>query len=169
MAWSVELEVGMTGTRHEELLSALVDIAQKVVSGAGLELVELSVRGSSRRRLVRVDIDRPGPQGVDIDDCQRVSAALGETFENDDMLEGSYVLEVSSPGLDRPILTPADYRRNTGRRVIVQTREPIGNKREWRGVLQGLDGELVRLKDDEIGEVTISVDQVESARQDVEF
>ncbi len=159
----------MKGTRHEELLSTLVDIAQNVVSGAGLELVELSLRGSSRRRLLRVDIDRPGPHGVDIDDCQRVSAALGETLEHDDLLDDSYVLEVSSPGLDRPIVTPADYRRNTGRRVVVKTREPIDDKREWRGVLQGLEGELVRLTDDDIGEVTIGVDQVESARQDVEF
>jgi ribosome maturation factor RimP len=169
MDWSAEAGVGMKGTRHEELLNALVDIAQNVVSGAGLELVELSLRGSSRRRLLRVDIDRPGPQGVDIDDCQRVSAALGETLEQDDLLDDSYVLEVSSPGLDRPIHTPADYRRNTGRRVIVRTREPIDNKREWRGVLQGLEGKLVRLTDDDIGEVTIDVDQVESARQDVEF
>lgn len=159
----------MKGTRHEELVSALRQVAQRVVAEAGLELVELSLRGSSRRRLLRVDIDRPGPRGVDVDDCQRVSVALGETFERDDLLEDSYLLEVSSPGLDRPILTPADYRRNTGRRIVVRTLEPIDNKREWRGILQGLEGDNVRLQDDEDGEVTIRVDQVESARQDVEF
>jgi len=159
----------MKGTRHEELVSTLREAAQKVVAEAGLELVELSLRGSSRRRLIRVDIDRAGPKGVDIDDCQRVSAALGEALDDDDLLEDSFVLEVSSPGLDRPIVSATDYRRNTGRRVIVRTREAIGDRQQWRGVLLSLEGEKVRLQDDEVGEVTIGVDQVESARQDVEF
>ena len=93
----------MKGTRHEELVNALREVAQRVVEETGLELVELSLRGSSRRRLLRVDIDRPGPQGVDIADCKRVSDLLGEILENDELLEDSYVLEISSPGLDRPI------------------------------------------------------------------
>jgi ribosome maturation factor RimP len=159
----------LKGTRHEELLSTLLEVAQKVVTGAGLELVELSLHGSSRRRLLRVDIDRAGPQGVDIDDCRLVSAALGETLDGDDLLKDSFVLEVSSPGLDRPIVSLADYRRNTGRRIAVQTRETIGGRRLWKGVLLDLEGEQIRLQDDEVGEVTIGVDQVESARPDVAF
>jgi len=159
----------MKGTRHEELLSTLREVAQKVVTEAGLELVELSLHGSSRRRQLRVDIDRAGPQGVDIDDCRRVSVALGETLDGDDLLEESFVLEVSSPGLDRPIVSLADYRRNTGRRIAVQSRVAIGDRRQWRGVLLGLEGEQIRLQDDEVGEVRIGVDQVESARQDLEF
>jgi len=159
----------MKGTRHEELVKALQAITQRVVEETGLELVELSLRGSSRRRLLRVDIDRPGPQGVDIDDCKRVSQVLGEVLENDEMLEDSYVLEVSSPGVDRPIVSAADFRRNTGRRVLLRTRESIDGKQEWKGVLRGLEGEQIHLQDDEVGEVTIGVEQVESARQDVEF
>ena len=159
----------MKGTRHEELVNALREVAQRVVEQTGLELVELSLRGSSRRRLLRVDIDRPGPQGVDIDDCQRVSGALGEILENDELLDDSYVLEVSSPGLDRPIVTADDFRRNTGRRVVVRTRASVGGKREWKGILRSLADEQVQLQDDEIGEVTIGVDNIESARQDVGF
>jgi len=159
----------MKGTRHEELVRALQEITQRVVEETGLELVELSLRGSSRRRLLRVDIDRPGPQGVDIDDCKRISQVLGEVLENDEMLEDSYVLEVSSPGIDRPIVSAADFRRNTGRRVLLRTRESIDGRQEWKGVLRGLEGEQIHLQDDEVGEVTIGVEQVESARQDVEF
>jgi ribosome maturation factor RimP len=159
----------MKGTRHEELVRALQETTQRVVEETGLELVELSLRGSSRRRLLRVDIDRPGPQGVDIDDCKRISQVLGEVLENDEMLEDSYVLEVSSPGIDRPIVSAADFRRNTGRRVLLRTRDSIDGKQEWKGVLRGLEGEKIRLQDDEVGEVTIGVEQVESARQDVEF
>jgi ribosome maturation factor RimP len=159
----------MKGTRHEELVKALQETTQRVVEETGLELVELSLRGSSRRRLLRVDIDRPGPQGVDIEDCKRISQVLGEVLENDEMLDDSYVLEVSSPGIDRPIVSAADFRRNTGRRVLLRTRESIDGKQEWKGVLRGLEGEQIHLQDDEVGEVTIGVEQVESARQDVEF
>ena len=159
----------MKGTRHEELVNALRGIAQRVVDETGLELVDLSLRGSSRRRLLRVDVDRAGPQGIDIDDCQRISVALGEVLETDGLLEDSYVLEVSSPGLDRQIASPSDYRRNTGRRITVKTREAIDGKQQWKGVLRGLEGDSIRLHDDDVGEVTINVDQVESARQDVEF
>jgi ribosome maturation factor RimP len=169
MDLSVELEVDMKGTRHEELLNALREVAQRVAQETGLELVELSLRGSSRRRLLRIDIDRPGPQGVDIDDCQRISSALGEILEADELFEDSYVLEVSSPGMDRPILSPADYRRNIGRRIVVRTREAIDGKQQWKGILQGFEDERIRLQDDDIGEVAIGVDQVESTRQDVEF
>jgi ribosome maturation factor RimP len=106
---------------------------------------------------------------VDIADCKCVSDLLGEILENDELLEDSYVLEISSPGLDRPIRSPEDYRRNTGRRVVVRTTEPIGERREFKGVLRGLEGETIHLQDDDAGEVAIGVDQVESARQDVEF
>ena len=166
---SAVLEVVVKGTRHEELVNALRGIAQRVVEETGLELVELSLRGSSRRRLLRVDVDRAGPQGVDIDDCQRISAALGEVLEADGLLEDSYVLEVSSPGLDRQITSPADYRRNTGRRIMVKTREAIDGKQQWKGVLRSLEGDDIHLHDDDVGEVTINVDKIDSARQDVEF
>lgn len=159
----------MKGTRHEELVNALQEITQRVVEETGLELVELSLRGSSRRRLLRVDIDRPGPQGVDIDDCKRISQVLGEVLENDELLEDSYVLEVSSPGIDRPIVSAADFRRNSGRRVVLRTREAIDGRQEWKGVLRGLEGEQIHLQDDEVGEVTIGVELVESTRQDVGF
>lgn len=169
MAWSVELEVGVKGTRHEELLNALNETANRVIEGTDLEVVELSLRGSSRRRLLRVDIDRPGPRGVDIDDCQRVSVALGDALESGELLDDSYVLEVSSPGLDRPIVTSDDYRRNAGRRVVLRTREPIDGRKEWKGVLKRLENGSVHLEDDDAGEISISVDQIELARQDIEF
>jgi ribosome maturation factor RimP len=166
---SVELRVVVKGTRHEELLNALRELAQAVVQETGLELVELTLKGPSRRRLLRIDIDRAGPNGVDIDDCQRVSKELGEILESGDLLEDSYVLEVSSPGVDRPIVSSADYRRNIGRRVVVRTRQAIEGKQLWKGILQGLEDERIHLQDDDAGEVTIGVDQVESARQDVGF
>ncbi len=122
------------GTRHEELVTNLRNLAEKVVEQAGVELVELTLKGSSGRRLLRVDIDRAGPHGVDLADCQGVSHVLGEALDEAGLLETSFVLEVSSPGVDRPIRSEDDYRRNTGRRIVLSTREPIGGRRSFRGV-----------------------------------
>jgi len=157
------------GTRHEELIEALRELAQSVVADLGIEVVELTLRGSSRRRLLRLDIDRPGPDGVGIDDCQRVSADLGSRIDDASILDESYVLEVSSPGLDRPIVSPDDYRRNTGRRVVLTTRREMDGRRQFNGVLLGLEAGCVGIREDDRGESRIGIDEVESVRQEIEF
>ena len=159
----------MNGTRHEELLNDLRAVAEEIVTDAGLELVELSLRGSSRRRLLRVDIDRVGPRGVNLEDCQRISHVLGEALDDDELFRNSYVLEVSSPGTDRPMRTADDYRRNTGRKIVVTTSEPIGGRRRFVGVLRGLVEGRVLVEEDVDNRVEIAIDSVESARQDVGF
>lgn len=159
----------MKGTRHEELLDTLRELARSVAADAGVELVELTLRGPSGNRALRVDIDRPGARGVGLDDCQHVSAALGQALEAADVIDGRYVLEVSSPGADRPIRSEADGRRNTGRRVLVTTREPTGGRRRFVGVLLAWSAGWVRIDDDEAGEVSLRVDDVESAHQDLGF
>ena len=157
----------MKGTRHEELLRTLHELAGSVIEAAGLELVELSLRGPSTNRALRIDIDRPGVQGVTLDDCQRVSAALGHALDAADVIDSRFVLEVSSPGIDRPIRSEADYRRNTGRRVVLTTREPVGGRRRFAGPLLGWSDGVIRIHDDEAGEVSVPAEGVESARQDL--
>lgn len=135
----------------------------------GLELVELRLRRTKNRWHVRVDIDRAGPRGVGLGECQQVSEALGEALEDRDLIPASYVLEVSSPGLDRPIVTPDDYRRNAGRRIVIETHEPVEGRREFRGLLIGREGEVVRLREQDGAEVELRVGQVRRARQEVGF
>ena len=133
----------MAAGRHEALLDELTQLAAGVAGELGVELVELSLRGSSRRRVLRVDIDRAGPRGIDIEDCKRLSNMLGDRIEESETLKDSYLLEVSSPGVDRPIQTADDIRRNTGRNIIVTTREPLNGQRSFRGRLEGeLDGTI---------------------------
>jgi len=157
-------------SRHANLLDALRAAAGRCAEEAGVELVDLVLRGSSRRRTLRVDIDRPGPRGVDLEDCGRVSELLGAAIEaEDDLIGGSYVLEVSSPGVDRPIRSRDDIRRNTGRRIVVTVREAGDGRRQFRGLLAGeRDGVLV-LEDEDRNEIEILLENVETARQDVEF
>ncbi|MBK9020154.1 MAG: ribosome maturation factor RimP [Sulfuritalea sp.] len=120
----------------------LSDLIEATVTGLGYELVEFET--SPRARLLRVFIDRPDSEQADksrisVEDCAAVSNQLGRVFtvENVDYDR----LEVSSPGLDRPLVKPADYRRFSGKEVQLKLRVPLGNQRNFSGVLEGLQEE----------------------------
>ena len=117
----------------------LLDLIETTVVGLGYELVEFET--SPRARLLRIFIDRPESaqtekSGISVEDCAAVSHQLSRVFmvENVDYDR----LEVSSPGLDRPLVKPADYRRFAGREVQLKLRVPLGNQRNFSGVLEGL-------------------------------
>jgi len=115
----------------------LLDLIETTVVGLGYELVEFET--SPRARLLRVFIDRPenAPKsGISVEDCAAVSSQLSRVFmvENVDYDR----LEVSSPGLDRALVKPADYRRFAGQDVQIKLRVPLGNQRNFSGLLEGL-------------------------------
>jgi ribosome maturation factor RimP len=120
-------------------LVQLVELIEKTVVGLGYELVDFEI--SPRARLLRVFIDRPeggtgSAGGIGVDDCSTVSHQLTHVFtvENVDYDR----LEVSSPGLDRPLTRPVDYQRFAGQEVQLKLRIPLGNQRNFSGVLEGL-------------------------------
>lgn len=158
----------MGGSRHAELMERLRRLVDECAQSAGTELVDLHL-GGGRRRLLRIDIDRAGPAGVGLEECQRVSNAVGQALETDDVIPGSFVLEVSSPGIDRPIRSDDDIRRNTGRRIIAETLEAIDGSRSFEGLLLGCDDGLLRLDTGGSEEVLIPVSNLSSARQSIEF
>ena len=159
----------MSGARHAELLRGLERVAALAADAEGLEMVELRVRGSGSRRVVRIDIDRAGPGSVTHDDCQRVSERVERTLEDEELLATSYVLEVSSPGIDRPILSADDIRRNTGRRVRVTTIEPIDGRREFQGTLLGSQNGCLLLSGDGNAALRLPLDDILQTRQEVEI
>jgi ribosome maturation factor RimP len=143
----------------------LVELIQKTVEGMGYELVDFEI--SPRARLLRIFIDRPegSTEGISVDDCAKVSHQLSHVFtvENVDYDR----LEISSPGLDRPLTRPADYRRFAGQEVQLKLRIPMGNQRNFSGLLEGLrgDGEVPQVAlrvDDKILE--FALDNVDRAR-----
>jgi ribosome maturation factor RimP len=129
---------------------------EPVLAGLGYELVLLERAG---RGLLRIFIDKPG--GITIDDCVAVSNHLSHWFtvENVDYDR----LEVSSPGLDRPLVKPQDYVRFAGEWVTLKLRVPMDNRRKLVGQLAGLDGETVRLRMDG-QDVSVDMRNVDSAR-----
>ena len=117
-------------------------IAERVSAIHGVELVEAELRGGGKARMLRVTIDKP--EGVTHEDCANVSRDLSTVLDVEEAVPGgSYTLEVSSPGLDRKLLKPADYARFTGSRVKLMTREPVNGNRHFEGRLETFsDGKL---------------------------
>jgi len=118
-------------------------IASRVATTYGVELVEAELRGGGKSRTLKITIDKP--EGVTHEDCANVSREVSAILDVEDAVPGgSYTLEVSSPGLDRKLLTEQDYKRFTGSRVKVMTREPVNGNRHFEGRLQGFhDGTLL--------------------------
>jgi ribosome maturation factor RimP len=138
----------------------LVELIEQAVTGLGYELVDFET--SPRARLLRVFIDRlPGKGNVDIDDCTAVSNHLSRLFtvENVDYDR----LEVSSPGLDRPLKKAADWQRFAGQDVQFKLRVPIGNQRNFAGSIVGSSGD-VALVTVEGEERAFPLDGIEKAR-----
>jgi len=103
------------------------------VSALGFELVDIELLGQGRHATLRVYID--SPDGVNVDDCAAVSRQLSALLDVEDPLPGGYTLEVSSPGLDRPLLTPAHYRRFVGELVKLTLAQPRDGRRKFKGRL----------------------------------
>jgi ribosome maturation factor RimP len=153
--------------KREQTLAEIERIAREVASNLGLEVVEIVFHRQGRHSLLRIDIDRPGTIGVGIADCESLSRALDEHLEGIPFVESSYQLQVSSPGIDRPIRSDDEIRRNTGRQVRVTFEDEAGKVRELTGTLDGLDGEsAVRVAGDR-GDVSISRAAIVLMKQDV--
>jgi len=120
-------------------------IVERVASSQGLEVVDVEFRGGGRARLLRVYIDKPG--GVTHEDCANVSNEVGTILDVEDAVPGgSYVLEVSSPGLDRKLVRAADYQRFIGSLIKVTTKGAIGDSRHFEGRLESFEDGRLRLK-----------------------
>jgi ribosome maturation factor RimP len=122
-------------------------IAERVAASSGLEVVEIEFLGGGKHRMLRVFIDRPGavptrerPDGVTHEDCSNFSREFGTIVEVEDAVPGGpYVLEVSSPGLDRKLTKAADFERFRGHRVKLMTRQPVNNNRHFEGRLESFE------------------------------
>lgn len=132
-------------------------LVEQVVSGLGYELVDLET--SPKGRLVRVFIDIE--RGITVDDCAAVSNQLSRVFEVENFDYDR--LEVSSPGLDRPLKKQSDFERFVGSQVQIRLRMPIGNQRNFAGVLNGLVEGEVHLSTEK-GDVALPYDEIEKAR-----
>ena len=124
------------------------EIAERVASSGGLEIVEIEFLGGGKARMLRVFLDKASAgtdplAGVTHEDCANFSREFGTILDVEDAMPGSYTLEVSSPGLDRKLIKAADFTRFTGSRLKLTTRQPVDNNRHFEGRLESFkDGRL---------------------------
>ena len=129
-------------------LELVRSIAERVARSHGLEVWDIVSRRETQGLVVRVFIDRPGPaatpeESVSIEDCERVNREISTILDVEDPLPSAYTLEVSSPGLDRPLRGADDYRRFAGRLAKIVVSEAVDNQKAFEGRLRGVEGNAV--------------------------
>ena len=107
----------------------------------GYEVIEIEFLQEGRRMILRLFVDKTG--GITLDDCTAVTQLVSPLLDRSDFVSGEYFLEVSSPGIDRPVRKPADFERFVGEPIRVRAVEPVQGRRNFRGVLQGFDDGLI--------------------------
>jgi ribosome maturation factor RimP len=134
----------------------LADIVQPVIEGMGFELIRLRLMGG-KTRVLQIMADRPDG-GIGVDECGDISTAVSATLDVEDPIEDNYVLEVSSPGIDRPLTRLKDFETWKGWEARIETSELIDGRRRFKGDLAGVEGDEVLITLEEGGdEVTIGL------------
>ena len=143
-------------TKREEYEQKTEEILQPIVDANGFELVDVEYVKEGGTWYLRAYIDKPG--GITVDDCELVSRAANDILDEKDFVEDSYVFEVSSPGLGRPLKKEKDFARSIGEEVEIRTVRPINRQKEFVGILNAYDKEAVtiELEDGEIMQISRS-------------
>ena len=127
-------------------LDRIREIADRVAVAEGMELVDVEFVGRGRNSVLRIFLDKPG--GITLGDCELVSGQVGAILDVEDFLPASYTLEVSSPGLDRRLVKPADYARFAGKQVKLVLKAPREGRRRFRGRLRGIEDGRIQLEEE---------------------
>lgn len=149
-----------------KILETVENLFKPLEGSDGLELVDIEFVKEGESHYLRVYIDKP--EGITLDDCQRVNDELSLALDRDDPIPLSYFLEVSSPGLTRPLKKEADYQRFTGREVKIKTFAPLEGQKVFKGVLKGLNQEMVLIETDQ-GIKEIPLEKISKANLVFEF
>lgn len=141
------------------------EVAVTVAEQNGLELVQVEDKGAGKERLLRVFIDKEG--GVSVEDCSVFSHQFGEILDAEDLITSEYVLEVSSPGLERELYSLKDFARFAGSLARVKTRQAVNGQKNFRGRIVRVDGETIFFDDRTGGDVSFDYSLV--AKANLEF
>jgi ribosome maturation factor RimP len=157
-----------------DVVGRIRTIAERVAAGYGLEIFDVQFRREAPGMVLRIQIDRPGPaataeESVSVDDCANVSRDLSAILDVEDAVPTAYTLEVSSPGLDRPLRRADDYARFSGRRARVVMREKVDGQTFFLGRLAGLDGDAILIDGDDHKRHRLPLGAVTRAKLEVDF
>lgn len=149
-------------------------IAERVAGEMGIELVHIEIAGTKRDAVVRIYIDKPGSAiykegGVTLDDCSNVSRGVEEVLDAEDLIPSRYVLEVSSPGIERQLYSLNDFVRFTGRLAKVKTKTETNGQRNFVGNIVAVDGNKITFDERTRGEMVIDYADIEKANLKIDL
>ncbi len=154
---------------REPLLRATNPVEERVIAlieptagELGYRIVRVRLSGNRRKRL-QIMGERISDGQMGIDDCTKLSRALGPVFDLEDPVQGEYDLEISSPGIDRPLMRIEDFERFVGFDAKLETAVPVNNQRRWKGVIQAVNGDEITLATDQ-GEAKLKFSALSDAR-----
>ena len=150
-----------------DLVNRIGEIARPILDSMGLDLVEVAYSGHGGRGRVRFFIDKNG--GVTLEDCEQASRSIAVALDVEDPIQVPYVLEVSSPGLDRPLKRPQDFERVRGKQIKIRTSREVEGRWEWAGRLQELRDAQIVLVLPEGREMLLPLDLVSFARIELKW
>lgn len=143
------------------------DIAKRVTDVGNLELVHTEIAGTKRNPVLRVFIDKP--DGVTIEDCASVSHDMEAVLDAEDFIPSKYVLEVSSPGLERELYGLKDFERFTGKLAKVKTSSEINGSKNFVGIIAGIEGQTILIDDRSSGHINIPIEAVSKAHLKIDL
>jgi ribosome maturation factor RimP len=131
---------------RDRTVSRIWELATQIADGEAMEVIDVELRreGTRAGRVLRVYLDKEG--GPNVGDLGRVSRQLSELLDSQDIVEGSYTLEVSSPGINRPLKKPEHFQRFIGKRVRIRTGDMIDGRRSFLGILSEVSGDTIRIE-----------------------
>jgi len=145
----------------------LVNLLTPLISSENYELVELQYRREKEGWVLRIFIDKPG--GLTLDDCTKMSEKIGRFLDEKNIIPQRYILEVSSPGLDRPLKKESDFQKFSGRLVKINLYAPMEGERHFLGRLLGIEEGKVKLGISETEIISIPLENIACARLEVEI
>lgn len=133
--------------RESGLAADVAAIVEPVLADLGFRLVRVKIQGDGRDRIVQLMAERPDGS-ITVDDCETISKGISPVLDVADPIPGAYRLEVSSPGIDRPLVRPSDFEDWSGHEAKIELKEPIEGRRRFKGVLEGFEDGEVRIEAD---------------------
>lgn len=158
---------GFKAMERDPIAERIDKIAVRAARDNGVEFLYSDIAGSKRNMTVRIYIDKPG--GVTIEDCSTVSRDVEAVLDADDFIPSAYVLEISSPGLERPLFSLEDFEKFAGKKAKVKTTEPLNGQANFNGRIATVDGGEIVFDDKTRGEVRIPFEKISKANLKVDL
>ena len=146
-----------------DIVQKITQIIEPTLTDMGFALVRVLYQGADTNNTLQIMVERADYSAMQADDCEKISRSLSAILDVEDVIANRYLLEVTSPGIDRPLVKLSDYERFKGREAKIETLMPVDGRKRFKGTLQGVDGDLI-VMDFEGQELKINFDIISKAK-----